>query len=127
MDRPPHCQQAIGGIVRSLALPLCIVILASCSQPGGATLESDDNIIEAGREAVRATLKDPDSAQFRNEVVGEHDGMAVACGEFNAANSYGGKVGYQRYVMENRSSVLLEESTDPLIFETAWVGTCIPG
>lgn len=112
--------------MRSWALPLCIVILASCS-PSGATLESDASIIEAGREAVRSTLKDPESAQFRNEVVGEHEGMAVACGEFNAANSYGGKVGYQRYVMENHLSVLIEESTDPLIFETAWVGTCIPG
>jgi hypothetical protein len=55
-------------------------MLASCLQPEGATVESDESIIEAGREAVRATLKDPDSAQFRNEVVGEHDGMAVACG-----------------------------------------------
>ncbi|MFZ5666929.1 MAG: hypothetical protein ACOY7L_17085 [Pseudomonadota bacterium] len=103
------------------------MILASCSQMEGATLESDESIIEAGREAVRATLKDPDSAQFRNEIVGEHDGMAVACGEVNAANSYGGKVGYQRFVMQNHASVLFEESTDPLIFETAWVGTCSPG
>jgi hypothetical protein len=99
-------------------------MLASCSQPQGTTLESDDSIIQAGREAVRATLKDPDSAQFRNEVVGEHDGMAVACGEVNAANSYGGKVGYQRYVVENRASVLFEQSSDPLIFETAWVRIC---
>jgi hypothetical protein len=45
----------------------------------------------------------------------------------NAANSYGGKVGYQRFVMQNHASVLFEESTDPLIFETAWVGTCSPG
>lgn len=49
----------------------------------------------AGKAAVRAHLKDPDSAQFR----GLHTRNDVyLCGEVNARNSYGGYGGFKEFV-----------------------------
>lgn len=46
------------------------------------------------RQPVIQALKDPDSAQFRNERrVGRY-----LCGEVNAKNSLGGYVGFKRYM-----------------------------
>lgn len=43
-------------------------------------------------------LKDPSSAQFRNVKYGKGvPGAWPMCGEFNAKNSYGGYVGFQRF------------------------------
>src|SRR5690606_39009213 len=47
----------------------------------------------AAKAAVVAQLKDPDSVQFRDLVVGTKSGRV--CGEFNAKNSFGAYVGYK--------------------------------
>jgi len=48
------------------------------------------------QEAIRETLKDPDSAQFRRfEVKGNK-----ACLEVNAKNSFGGYVGFRTAFLE---------------------------
>jgi len=58
--------------------------------------ERIERLHAAVRDAVRESLKDPDSAMFRNQVDG--------CGEVNAKNSFGGYVGYRRfYTMPFRS------------------------
>jgi hypothetical protein len=43
-------------------------------------------------------LKDPESTTFRNEVLSKEN---VLCGEYNSKNSYGGYVGYQRFIVED--------------------------
>lgn len=48
------------------------------------------------REAVKAELTDPDSAQFRNEE--ESAKGSVTCGEVNSRNRMGGYVGFTRYI-----------------------------
>lgn len=47
-------------------------------------------------EAVKQTLKDPDSAKFRHSKLILMDGSATSpyCGMVNAKNSYGGYTGY---------------------------------
>ncbi|WP_251962295.1 hypothetical protein [Pseudomonas sp. Marseille-Q5299] len=51
--------------------------------------------IDLAREAVAAQMKDPASAQFRNERVVGGDG--TVCGEVNGKNSAGGYAGFISY------------------------------
>lgn len=51
--------------------------------------------LASGKASIRAGLKDPLSAQFRGVFV-KRD--LYVCGEVNAKNSYGGYVGYQRFI-----------------------------
>lgn len=58
----------------------------------------ESKAMEAAMMAVRRLMKDPDSAKFRNvRTEGIPDGIVV-CGEYNAKNSYGGYVGFNRFV-----------------------------
>ena len=56
---------------------------------------------EEAKSAVRALLKDPGSAQFRNiysrGMGGKPIPGAAVCGEVNAKNSYGGYIGFTRF------------------------------
>lgn len=55
--------------------------------------ERNDAKLKESRSLVTASLKDPLSAQFRNEKVGK-----AVCGELNAKNSYGAYNGFKRYI-----------------------------
>ncbi len=80
---------------------------------------SDFAYIALGHQAVLRQLKDPDSASFRNERRGK---MAV-CGEVNAKNSFGGYVGYRRFVATAGFAVF-EQDMDPSEFEKTWDQAC---
>ena len=56
-----------------------------------------EEIITLAREGVIYELKDPDSANFRNEKVIQNETGIYVCGEVNAKNSYGGYVGFMPY------------------------------
>lgn len=77
-----------------IALPL---ILASCAEP-------------QHEQDVRAQLKDPESATFRNV---EQYPTGV-CGEVNARNSMGGYVGYRGFVVGLGGGVVLEPDDSDL-------------
>lgn len=70
-------------------------------------------------KAVKQQLKDPDSAQFQN--------VKGYCGEVNSKNSYGGYVGFKRYISID-GEVLLEDSenVDPETFAIIWEAHCTP-
>lgn len=53
-------------------------------------------VISNAKASITKSLKDPDSANFRN--VFTIDGINV-CGEINSKNSYGGYVGFTRFVV----------------------------
>jgi uncharacterized protein (DUF3084 family) len=66
---------------------------------------------------VRAKLKDPDSAQFRNVYVADSLLLSL-CGEVNAKNAYGGYVGFKRFRMstiagrvDSTADIWIEPST----------------
>ncbi|WP_149720978.1 hypothetical protein [Alcaligenes faecalis] len=70
------------------------------------------------RGFVTAKLKDPDSAQFRNQ--------KGICGEVNAKNSFGGMTGYTRFMASNENFVVMEN--DPALergaFAEVWEQFC---
>lgn len=57
-----------------------------------------EKTIEAGLNALKLGLKDPDSATFQAVRLVDYFEGKVVCGRVNAKNSYGGYVGYKPFV-----------------------------
>ncbi len=70
-----------------------------------------DKTIAAAQDSAKRSLKDPDSAKFQNIRIAEYDGGKVVCGEINAKNSYGGYVGYKRFVAGASGATILDTSS----------------
>ncbi|WP_278369843.1 hypothetical protein [Vreelandella titanicae] len=87
-----------------------------------AGCESGD--VKIAKEAVANQLRDPESAQFRNiSETANNLGMATVCGEVNGKNSYGGYVGYQRFVSQaDGDNVYLENAWNT--FDSVWSRHC---
>ncbi len=120
-------------------VPISIAIaLAGCASPGGAYQNPIQNLrttsmneargyatemrlffekngqekaIAAAQDAAKKGLKDPDSAKFQNLRVADFDGGKVVCGEINAKNSYGGYVGYKRFVAGTSAATIYDTSS----------------
>lgn len=71
-------------------------------------LARQESVIAAARAPILAALKDPLSAQWRNESI-KRNGKTV-CGELNSKNSMGGYVGFKRY-LSNSALYLLDDGT----------------
>jgi hypothetical protein len=61
--------------------------------------ELANSAIQQVRARLLESLRDPDSAKFRDEHVIQWNGKIYVCGEMNAKNAYGGYVGYQPYMI----------------------------
>jgi hypothetical protein len=59
--------------------------------------------IPKAREAMQAQLRDPESAEFRNE---RFTNSRTLCGEVNAKNGMGGYTGFERYFTTGAVSYL---------------------
>ncbi|MFL0336301.1 hypothetical protein [Stenotrophomonas maltophilia] len=78
--------------------------------------------IVAAERAVRAELKDPDAAQFRDVRANYSEEFGVvACGRVNANNEFGGYTGFRRFVSSGKSVIL--EGRDNVA--DAWTGACL--
>jgi hypothetical protein len=63
--------------------------------------------IPKARAPLMTYLKDPASAQFRNERIVPSGAL---CGEVNSKNSMGGYVGFKRYILAGTESNYLEDA-----------------
>lgn len=84
------------------------------------------NIVIMSRDGVRARLRDPDSAEFRN--VGYYSGGpegAAVCGEVNAKNGFGGFTGFERFVAMGPETAFLESEVATSEFATVWDTLCV--
>ena len=70
-----------------------------------------EKTITAAQDAAKKGLKDPDSAKFQNLRIADFDGGKVVCGEINAKNSYGGYVGYKRFVAGTSVATIYDTSS----------------
>ena len=75
---------------------------------------------EVAHTAVKVVLRDPDSAEFRNDHLGSVRGREVVCGEVNSTNGFGGKTGFQRYISNGSNATVLEEQAAPGEFPQMW-------
>lgn len=78
--------------------------------------------VVAGKRAVRSSLTDPNSAQFRNVYANYTEEFdLVACGQVNSRNRLGGYTGFKRFVSNGRSAIL--EGRDDIA--EAWPKACL--
>lgn len=96
--------------MRLIAIAPLALLASSCADPGDHPTPEDALLLEA-QEAVRAELKDPDSARFTDEItttvlpsIG-----AVCFGSVNSKNSYGGYTGAQHYFYRRGQGAVLQE------------------
>jgi hypothetical protein len=73
-------------------------------EPSQATKEA--SYIELNQDRIKARLKDSGSAQFRNAFVSNAIGSPIVCGEVNGKNSFGGYIGFQRFISGGAIQVL---------------------
>ncbi len=58
----------------------------------------DATYIVHHQDLIKGTLKDPDSAEFKNSFVSRLIGAPVVCGYVNAKNAFGGYTGFERFI-----------------------------
>lgn len=77
--------------------------------------------IVAAKRAVRQSLKDPESAEFKDVFANYTEEFGVvACGYVNAKNALGGYTGYKAFVSAGKSVIM--EGRDDIV--RAWGGAC---
>lgn len=77
--------------------------------------------IVAAKRAVRESLKDPNSAEFKDVYANYTEEFdVVACGKVNAKNDFGGYTGFKRFVSSGQRLIL--EGRDNLT--EAWARAC---
>lgn len=64
--------------------------------------------IEKSKDAIKAKLRDPDSATWRDVKFYDGGGIPIACGEVNANNGFGGKAGFERFIAAGDAIAILE-------------------
>lgn len=110
------------------------MILAGCGSVSDEVGPSDDGMdkfrqaawVEKGKEAIKAKLKDPDSAQFRNVNFFSGGGVPTACGEVNAKNGFGGYSGFERFIAAGDAIAFTESQIEGGL-GPAWDKYCIAG
>ncbi len=83
--------------------------------------ETNANLVVMGEQYVRARLKDPNSAEFRNQFIGK---KGLPCGEVNAKNSFGGFIGFKRFIVVSKEMTVMEADMKEGEFETSWSQIC---
>jgi RNA polymerase subunit RPABC4/transcription elongation factor Spt4 len=103
----------------------------SSNQEVGQSVDKDEN--KAGvmlfyiQNKIKQNAKDPDSVQFRNEKINNNtDVGAVACGQYNAKNSFGAYVGYKGFVaVEKTQKTYFEDGPNKGEFAKYWNTYCV--
>ncbi len=81
--------------------------------------------MDKGKKTIKLKLKDPGSAKFRNVYFHRGaDNIPMTCGEVNSKNSFGGYIGFQKFVSAGSAELtfLQEEVAD---FHNIWNRMCI--
>lgn len=104
--------------MKKIILMAVLVGLVGCGkkEPTEAELNSFREL--KAQESVKALLKDPSSAEFRN--------MNGMCGEVNSKNSFGAYTGFVRFIGTPDITVIEGESpqVDQDTFNEVWAKVC---
>ena len=88
--------------MRRVACFACVLAIGGCSLVPGTAAHSQ----KQAERLVRLQMRDPASAQFRNESVVHVNGTAIVCGEVNGHNALGGYAGFTRFMVASGSAML---------------------
>lgn len=90
--------------MKNIILQAAVYLGLSIAALGGYHLKQKYDI-EEKRALITLGLKDPSSAQFRNELMNTSKWL---CGEINSKNEYGAYTGFKKFVAFNSSNAYLE-------------------
>lgn len=102
-----------------------MVMMAGCGDSKSSKSNSAElqeiKLNRLAREFVQGSIKDPSSAQFRNQ--------SGVCGEVNSKNSFGAYAGFQRFIATSREMVIFERDSglDANTFNDVWNKGCLEG
>jgi hypothetical protein len=104
---------------------LFVALVSGCGKETSEVTQasSDASYALHHQELIAGRLKDPESATFRNVFVSRLSGTPLVCGEVNAKNSFGGYVGFQRFVSGGELQVI-ESDMAPSEMNKAWAQFC---
>lgn len=103
---------------------IAIAFLAPLLAVASDDLAKQQAWIERGQDAVRALLKDPESARFDGDFFHRGaDNVPMACGWVNAKNGFGGYTGKTRYISAGQPDLTFLESS-VADFDTVWRRFC---
>lgn len=109
-------------------IALALVLASSGCGDGDSGRNSDSTIeamVEVGaRDAVKAKLRDPDSAIFSDVFVSRRSGSPIACGKVNSRNGFGGMTGAQRFISNGANLAFLEEEMADGTIGEVWGRFC---
>lgn len=76
---------------------------------------------------IKKSAKDPDSVEFRGEQIHSNtDAGAVACGEYNAKNSFGSYTGFKGFVaIEKDQTLYIQDGANSKLFPEKWNNYCV--
>lgn len=101
---------------------------------GASNSASEDPLADVGNQqiwivkshdGIRARMKDPDSAEFRNSRFYSGGPAPAVCGEVNAKNSFGGFTGFERFIASGEDTAFVASDSTPSEFQTAWDQLCV--
>ena len=99
-----------------------LLSLVSCGQSDAEKQREADAYLQLlGEKFVKAKLKDPSSAEFRNQFIGK---KGVPCGEVNAKNSFGGFTGFHRYIAVGAELTVFPNDMPVGEFDSSWSLAC---
>lgn len=99
-----------------------LTALAACGETATQKKHKEAAVlISMGEKYVREKIRDPASAQFRNQFIGKG---GAPCGEVNAKDAFGTYLGYQRYISVARELTMLAQDMPADEFEESWHEMC---
>jgi len=84
-------------------------------------------LVGMAKDGVRARLRDPDSADFRNVgfYSGGNTGGGAVCGEVNSRNGFGGYTGFDRFVAAGEMAFFESDTSDGRFGPDVWDQLCV--
>lgn len=109
--------------MKKISIAIVSTSLALISLNGFAGSRLDDaKMILVGENQVKSILKDPNSASFKNQFIGN---QGHPCGEVNSKNGFGGYTGFRRYAVAGVGIVAIEgENLNTSDFSSIWASYC---
>ena len=117
-----HAASRAGAWLTLLLVPAVLLALSACGEtPAQKKQKEATALIAMGEKYVKEKIRDPASAQFRNQFIGKG---GAPCGEVNAKDAFGTYLGYQRYISVARELTMLAQDLSPDEFEESWREMC---
>jgi hypothetical protein len=117
-----HAVSKAGALLLALVALLVLLAIAACGETPAQKKHREATVLTAmGEKYVKEKIREPASAQFRNQFIGKG---GAPCGEVNAKDAFGAYMGYQRYISVARELTMLAQDLPPDEFEESWQEMC---